>query len=222
MKKKLLTGLITGLTIFLFTISVSEATTIASSNFNGSSQGWTWFPSDPGISWQSTGGNPDGYMRYDNNIPYGAAATASIYAPSTFLGNWETLGVTGLSYEANIFTTGRYAAVGNYSTIISGPGGKYQWVGPSPNPAVSWLNLEAALLESEWTKVSGDWNALLGNVTELRIVMAYYTNYTPFEITGIDNVTLNGSSSVPEPITMLLLGTGIAGLAGVRLRRKKQ
>ena len=187
-----------------------------------SSQGWITPPSNPGISWQNTGGNPDGYMKYDNNISYGSVATHSIYAPSAFLGNWETLGVTGLSYGANIFTTGSVAAVGNYSAFISGPGGEYRWVGPSPNPSVSWLNLEAALLEPGWTRVYGDWDSLLGNVTELRLVMAYYTNYTPFEITGIDNVTLNGSSPVPEPTTMLLFGIGIAGLAGARLRRKKQ
>jgi len=28
-------------------------------------------------------------------------------------------------------------------------------------------------------------------------------------------------ASVPEPATMLLFGTGIAGLAGIRIRRKK-
>lgn len=37
----------------------------------------------------------------------------------------------------------------------------------------------------------------------------------------VANFNIKDSSSVPEPSTMLLLGSGIAGLAGIRIRRKK-
>jgi len=38
---------------------------------------------------------------------------------------------------------------------------------------------------------------------------------------AVDNIQLESAAPVPEPATMLLFGTGIAGLAGIRLRRKK-
>ncbi|HYW78411.1 MAG TPA: PEP-CTERM sorting domain-containing protein, partial [Thermoguttaceae bacterium] len=183
------------------------------------SQGWTWLPADPGMSWQSAGGNPGGYMRFDNNVPYGAGATAAIYAPPTYLGNWSALGVTDVSYEANIFTTGSVARIDDHTVIIAGPGGTYRWLGPYPDPAISWRPLEAALVESDWAMMSGNWDSLLEDVSELRIEMAYYSNWGPFEITGIDNVQLN--ASVPEPATLGLLAIGFAVLGVVAIFRRQ-
>ena len=40
-------------------------------------------------------------------------------------------------------------------------------------------------------------------------------------LAGIDNVSITGTAPVPEPATMLLFGTGLAGLAGVARRKKK-
>jgi len=39
---------------------------------------------------------------------------------------------------------------------------------------------------------------------------------------AMDNFTFNNSNPVPEPATMLLFGTGIAGLAATIIRRKKK
>jgi hypothetical protein len=202
---------------FILVISLvfgsANAAIIASSNFDTGTENWSWLAADPGMSWQSSGGNPGGYIRYDNNIPYAPGYTASIYAPTQYLGDWSAMGVTGFSYEANIFTTGGYAAIGNYQAYISGPGGEFRWVGPAPNPTVDWLTLDVPLVESEWTRISGNWSDTMTDITEFRIVMAYYTGTYPHEITGIDNIQLN---AVPLPAAAWFMISGLIGLLGFK------
>lgn len=169
----------------------AQADIIAASTFDTDADGWTLL--SVGHSWESTGGNPDGYIRYDDN----KGGINSILAPEKFLGDWATMGVTNLVYEAKIFYKGSVYKIGTYGMLISGPGGSARWHGPPPDPSAGWLSLDAPAIESEWVIKSGSWDALLADVTELRIYMEYYNNWGPFEITGIDNVQLFG-----EPASM--------------------
>jgi len=180
---------------------------LAISTFDYDSDGWT-FGADH--SWRSSGGNPGGYIHYIDTVYY-----PWIIAPSKFLGDWAAMGTMSLTYEAKVFSTGSVYKVGNYQVRIDGPGGTAHWVGPPPNPAAGWLSLNVPISESDWTVTSGSWGALLVDVTQLEIATAYYNNFMPQEITGIDNVSLN---VIPVPGAVLL---GILGLsvAGVKLRK---
>ena len=56
---------------------------LASSSFDSGDDGWTYDAA--GTSWQASGGDPDGYLRYNNN------GDQAIFAPEDYLGNWSSL-----------------------------------------------------------------------------------------------------------------------------------
>jgi len=190
----------------------------ATSTFDTGTDGWTWpLINDDAFSWEPTGGNPGGYIRYNDNLDKGnVRKDHGIYAPPKFLGDWKASIVTNLTYEAKIFSTGSVYLPGHYQVLIEGPGGEAHWVGPPPNPAAGWLSLDVPITESEWTIISGSWDDLLDNVTELYVHMEYYNNWGPFEITGIDNVSLH---AIPAPGAIVLGSIGV-GLVGWLRRRR--
>lgn len=200
----------------LFTLiivsSSANAAVIASSSFDAGPDGWTTLSTD--MTWQSSGGVLNtGYIRYNNNL----GSNAIVHAPSKYLGDWASLGVNEITYQANIFQTGNFIRQSPYRVRISGPGGEAIWSGPAAEPNTLWKLLNVPVIESAWDISSGTWAAILGDVTDFSITMAYYTNTSPFEITGLDNVSLN---AVPVPASVWLFSSGLVGLIGIARRKK--
>lgn len=201
-------------TVLLALANHAQAATVASSDFSSGADGWDWNAPNPSMSWQADGGNPGGYIRYDNN----QGGDFAIHAPSSYLGDWGTLEINELTYQVNIFTTGSVARIGNLQATISGPGGEARWLGPQPDPSTPWKDISVPISDTSWTVDSGTWEDITSNVTDLTIFMAYYTNTGPFEITGIDNVALN---AVPIPAALPLFVSAIAliGFLGKKSKR---
>jgi hypothetical protein len=195
--------------------SLGRASIIASSAFDAGFDGWTSSPGSPlAFSWESSGGNPGGYIRYDDNLEGPGEAGSAVFAPAGYLGNWADADVTQLSYQMNVFSTGAVAGVGNYIVGLESPSGSALWIGPLANANVPWFQLDVPIVESDWTVSSGTWNDILSNVTELRIGMELYSSGVTAEVTGLDNVELRSAREtvVPLPATLYLFALGLATL----------
>lgn len=208
-----------------FTCSEAEADVIASSTFGADLGGWTSnTPSQ--IAWQSTGGNPGGYLQFTD----ASGDSTVVLAPASFLGNYASLGVSSISFDDNIIAETLVGTVYPYEIDLSGPGGSATFLGnqpPSTYPT-GWITVTAAISTgappSGWTVNSGTWLGLLANVNQVQIPIELITNSgstgTYTDVEGIDNVTLTGSpASVPEPASLSLMFTVVLGLAW-RLRRR--
>jgi PEP-CTERM motif len=202
----------------LFSPQASRAGIIAESTFDTGLDGWTSnTPSQ--ISWSKTGGNTGGFILFEDETNDWTV----VNAPSAFLGNYTALnGVGTISFDHKIIAETGIQSLSPYEIDLSGPGGSATWTGATPKGVTGWVTLNVPLVKSDWTINSGTWNGLLANVTQLQIPVELVTNDTipgDTDHEGIDNVIL--SSSAPEPTSLTLIGSGIAGIGGLSMRRRR-
>ena len=152
--------------------------------------GWTLvdqdgIPSAAGslLIYEPLGGNPadGGYARVQDAAP----DASYVAAPSSYLGNWTALENKG----SIVFDHQMLAFDGQTVNFIirleSSTGDEARWYSPAPAVAGGWKLIEANLVKSEWSIISGTWNSLLQNVSEFRISIEVVIG---LESTGIDNI----------------------------------
>lgn len=210
---------VSGLAVAVVTLQAEAVpiTVPVVSTFDTGMDGWDDTGSSD-ISWQSSGGNPGGYIFFDDS---GGAQFSKVFAPAKFLGDWSLLDGNGaLTFDLRTIRVGTFTELQRYNVIIQNGSISAVWRGDVHSGNTSnWNDPETEffvpIIESEWEPVSGGtWSDLLNNVTSLRIDLEQVTNTVdPRDQSGLDNVRL-----IPEPSTALLLGFGLTGLA---LRKKR-
>ncbi len=193
------------LIVLFLIITNSSAFGNITSTFDTDLDGWGQVPGETtSISFVSTGGNPGGYIQNSDTGP----TAGNIVAPDKFLGNWSVIEDFGeLKWDFNMFRQGNGTPV-DLRAYISGPGGDAVFFSGVYASSNTWITITAPIQESKWTMTSGNWDNLLLNVTEMRLLIENVTTISVFEITGIDNVSL---TTIPAPGALLLglFGSGI-------------
>ena len=172
---------------FVLLFSISASASHVANTFDSGFDGWTY---TVGVSWQSAGGNPNGYLRFEDSGP---ANGGQLLAPSSFLGDWSIYQGGTLRYDFKVFQT--QAPTFSRMVSIRGNGGLATWKGPKFCGPIDWTTITVPIVEDAWSVSSGKWEDIIKNVSELKISMI--DSSTAIEITGVDNIHL---SSAPETV----------------------
>ena len=204
-----------------------------SSTFDADAERWSIFAVEPDgsisgtypVYWSASGGLPGGLI-YSPDV--GSSTSAySFAAPSEYLGD-KTAYVGGtFSFDIKNSFANYNGGESFYNTFIKGAGVTLTHKGPYPRIANSWQHAEAQLNAASWTQIidESNWNGVVTPemfstvMANLEGIYIYADWGWGADTAYLDNVSL---SLVPEPISMLLFGTGLVGIGGYVRKKIKQ
>jgi hypothetical protein len=187
-------------TAIAFALSIAQASAdTISSTFDMGAEGWSAVDptTDYTASWQSTGGNPGGFLQGAETNPLGG--TGYFIAPSKFLGNLSAYAGGILTYDLKVIQGSDFFS--DVDVIISSGANSVSWTSNINPVGDGWVTFQVQLNQAN---LGSNLASILSNVTEFQIRGEFINGP---EVEGLDNVLLS-TPTVPGPIA----GAGLPGL----------
>jgi hypothetical protein len=187
-------------TAIAFALSIAQASAdTISSTFDMGAEGWSAVDptTDYTASWQSTGGNPGGFLQGAETNPLGG--TGYFIAPSKFLGNLSAYAGGILTYDLKVIQGSDFFS--DVDVIISSGANSVSWTSNINPVGDGWVTFQVQLNQANF---GSNLASILSNVTEFQIRGEFINGP---EVEGLDNVLLS-TPTVPGPIA----GAGLPGL----------
>jgi hypothetical protein len=188
---------------------------VAETTWGGSDlEGWTFTPNGFGTWFNpGSGGNPGGFAQYDDVAS--DQPPPFLFAPAQFLGNYTGYIGGRFEYDVKLGQPGDKPGEpipNEYSRIrLVGSDGSEARALLDVTLSTEWQSISVNIVESDWEMVSGTWNGLIQDVSEL------YFGGDSLLGSGPEGAVDNFRLIVPAPGAAALLGLG--GLAVARRRR---